>query len=268
MRLIFFLFILFPSGCIITLSADTRVTLRQISFLLRPTETLTVSLLKKNKHISSTSCWSCRQATSSRLFPHQTADQSAACWSWVLGPVLYSLTAPDCSGVNVLFCYQSAQPRCLCGRLLWWAALSLFAQCRIDRVAEWHVRECCDVLRSPPGQQGDRGAPSLRLPPLSHWWRTDWLWSDLSASSWWCMEQQAWLQLWDVCVHLCGSLTKCFPSVKCHCCSLFLSAGSTSQSRWFTLFPKFQSWLHGESLANVELFILILTFEYTGGRAK
>lgn len=43
------------------------------------------------------------------------------------------------------------------GRLLWWAVLSLFTRCRIDGVAEWHVRDCCDVLRSPPGQQGDRG---------------------------------------------------------------------------------------------------------------
>ncbi len=59
-----------------------------------------------------------------------------------------------------------------------------------------------------------------------------------------------------VCVHLCGSLAKCFPSVKCLCCSLFLSAGSTSQRRWFALVPKFHSWLHRESLAKVELFIL------------
>lgn len=40
--------------------------------------------------------------------------------------------------------------------LPWWEVLSLFSRPRIDGVAVWHVRECCDVLRSPPGQQGDR----------------------------------------------------------------------------------------------------------------
>lgn len=143
--------------------------------------------------------------------------------------------------------------------LLWWAVLSPSTQPTIDGVAVWHVRECCDVLRSPVGRQGDREA--LSTTALAVTLMKDGLalaWSECFIT---VIYGAAGLApaLGRVCVHLCGSLAKCFPSFKWLCCSQFLSAGSTSQSRWFALFPKFLSWLHGESLAKVGLFILILS---------
>lgn len=152
--------------------------------------------------------------------------------------------------------------------LLWWAVLSRCSQRRIDGVAVWHVRECCDVLRSPPGQQGDRGpfsttasAVTLMKDGLALVWSECFIMVMHGAAG------QA-PALGRVCVHLCGSLAKCFPSVKCLYCSLFLSAGSTSQRRWFALFPKFHLWLHGESVIKVELFMLTLTFKYTWWKTK
>lgn len=107
--------------------------------------------------------------------------------------------------------------------LLWWAVLSLSTQRRIDGVAEWHVRECCDVLRSPPGQQGDRGPFSTTTSAVT-------LMKDGLALVWsecfiMVMYGAAGLApaLGRVCVHLCGSLAKCFPSVKRCCCSALFS---------------------------------------------
>lgn len=117
---------------------------------------------------------------------------------------------PNHSSLNALLCHSGrwgARLRCLCGLVCSDELCFLFsAGRRIDGVAAWHVRECCDVLRSPARATEGQGAPSLWLPPLSHWWRTDWLWSDPSASSWWCMEQQARLQLWDARVYTSARL--------------------------------------------------------------
>lgn len=81
-------------------------------------------------------------------------------------------------------------------------------------------RECCDVLRSPPGQQGDRGPFSTTTSAVT-------LMKDGLALVWsecfiMVMYGAAGLApaLGRVCVHLCGSLAKCFPSVKRCCCSV------------------------------------------------
>lgn len=121
--------------------------------------------------------------------------------------------------------------------LLWWAVLSPFSRLRIDGVAVWHVRERCDTLRSLSRQrwggqwallydsvschidEGRIGSGLIRV--LHH---GD-VWSSRPGSS--------------TGTHPCDSLAKYSPLFSASLCS-------TSQRRWFALFPKFLSWLCGQ----------------------
>lgn len=68
-----------------------------------------------------------------------------------------STGSPLRSIVNVLLCHAGRWGVCVALSALMSCAFSFHPPRTIDGVAVWHVRECCDMLRSPPGQQGDRG---------------------------------------------------------------------------------------------------------------
>lgn len=150
--------------------------------------------------------------------------------------------------VNVLFCCRGAPLRCLCGlvcsdELCFPSPPSAgLIERRCDTFPE-----CCDVLHSPPGQQGGQGAllydylcchvdegriGSGLIRVLHH---GD-VWSgELGSSSGTCA---------SVCVCVYTSVAvwlNVFPPLNAVAALLFLCAGSTSQSRWLALEPKFHS---------------------------
>lgn len=175
-----------------------------------------------------------------------------------LDPRSHRKGAKNWSSITVCLCnsgHRGALRRCLCGLVCSDGLCSPYSA--DSGLMEWQsdmwegVAACCvPCLGSGRGEQ----APYPLLPLLSHWWRTDWLWCDLSASSRWCMEQQPRFQSWDASLYTSATLRlNVFPPF-----FLLPCAGSTQQPRWFALFTKFQSWLHGESRAKVELFVRTL----------